>query len=52
MQPQPAETKEHICRDDGYTPYVRPCQACLTQLSRNSVELHRRRSVRAKVVQS
>lgn len=31
--------KDHTCRDLGYSPHVKPCAACLSQLSKNGAEL-------------
>ena len=29
-------SRDHICRDAGYDPYLRPCPACVSQMSRNA----------------
>lgn len=28
-----AASQDHICRDEGYSPYTRRCHACMSQLS-------------------
>jgi hypothetical protein len=30
------EAELHICRNPGYSPYQKPCFACIAQLSQNS----------------
>lgn len=27
--------QDHICRDEGYSPHVRPCGGCMSQMSQN-----------------
>lgn len=33
---------EHICRDEGYSPYVKGCPVCIKQMAWNSWDLHRK----------
>jgi hypothetical protein len=37
---------EHTCRDAGYSPRISPCRACLSQMSKNAVELAQRKGKR------
>lgn len=42
----------HTCRDEGYSPYVKPCRGCMSQLSINSVALHNARKRRAAIAKA
>lgn len=40
---QTLTTVAHTCRDDGYSPKVKACQGCLSQLSINGYFLTKRK---------